>query len=61
MYRELGIPELGATMSCNRDGSLVEGFNTDIEFTRTQTIMGGADHCDFRFVLPTTQVEISGR
>jgi hypothetical protein len=50
MYRSLGIPELGALLSCNRDFSLAEGFNPDIELTRTQTIMGGATHCDFRFV-----------
>jgi hypothetical protein len=50
MYRSLGIPEVGALLSCNRDFSLVEGFNPDIELTRTQTIMGGAPHCDFRFV-----------
>lgn len=49
MYRELGIPELGALLSCNRDFSLIEGFNPDIELTRTQTIMEGASHCDFRF------------
>lgn len=59
MYRALGIPELGATMSCNRDGSLVEGFNPDIEFTRTQTIMAGADHCDFRFEVRPQPVEIT--
>jgi hypothetical protein len=59
MYRALGIPELGATMSCNRDGSLIEGFNPDIEFTRTQTIMAGADHCDFRFEVREQPVEIT--
>jgi hypothetical protein len=59
MYRALGIPELGATMSCNRDGSLVEGFNPNIEFTRTQTIMSGADHCDFRFTVRDTPVVIN--
>ncbi len=53
MYRALGIPELGATLSCNRDGSLVEGFNPDIVFTRTKTLMAGDDHCDFRFQAPT--------
>jgi hypothetical protein len=58
MYQALGIPELGATMSCNRDGSLIEGFNSDIEFTRTQTIMGGATHCDFRFRVKPQPVEI---
>jgi hypothetical protein len=52
MYRSLGIPELGALFSCDRDGTLVEGFNAAIGFERTQTIMGGADHCDFRYTLP---------
>lgn len=62
MYRGLGIPELGALFSCNRDGTMVEGFNPDISFERTQTIMGGASHCDFRYSLPsgTTPVEITG-
>ena len=50
MYRSLGIPELGALLSCNRDFALVQGFNPDVELTRTQTIMEGASHCDFRFV-----------
>ena len=50
MYRSLGIPEVGALLSCNRDFSLVEGFNPAIRLTRTQTIMEGASHCDFRFV-----------
>jgi predicted ArsR family transcriptional regulator len=51
MYRALGIPEMGALLSCNRDFSLVEGFNPDVKLTRTQTIMEGATHCDFRFEL----------
>ena len=50
MYRSLGIPELGALLSCNRDFALAEGFSPDVELTRTQTIMQGAPHCDFRFV-----------
>ena len=58
MYRALGLERLGATLSCNRDGSLMEGFNPDIEFTRTQTIMSGADHCDFRFRARPTPVQI---
>jgi hypothetical protein len=49
MYRALGIPELGAVLSCNRDAALIEGFNPEVGFTRTQTIMGGASHCDFRY------------
>lgn len=50
MYRALGIPELGALLSCNRDFALIQGFNPEVELTRTQTIMEGASHCDFRFV-----------
>lgn len=49
MYKSLGIPELGALLSCNRDFSLIEGFNPDVTLTRTQTIMQGAACCDFRF------------
>ena len=59
MYRALGIEQLGATLSCNRDGSLIEGFNPNIEFTRTQTIMEGATHCDFRFAVQDTPVELT--
>lgn len=49
MYRSLGIPELGAVLSCNRDFALIEGFNPEVALTRTQTIMEGAPFCDFRF------------
>jgi len=49
MYRALGIPEVGALLSCNRDFALIEGFNPDVGLERTQTIMQGATHCDFRF------------
>jgi hypothetical protein len=49
LYQRLGIPELGAILSCNRDYALIEGFNADIALTRTQTIMQGASHCDFRY------------
>ena len=49
LYRALGVPELGAVFSCNRDAALIEGFNPDVQFTRTQTIMEGAPFCDFRY------------
>lgn len=51
LYKSLGIPELGALLSCNRDNALIEGFNTDVALTRTQTIMEGAAFCDFRYRL----------
>lgn len=49
MYRALGIPELGAVLSCNRDYAMVEGFNSDATLTRDQTIMEGAPCCTFRY------------
>ena len=49
MYRRLGLADLGSSLSCQRDFALVEGFNPSIGLTRTQTIMQGATHCDFRF------------
>lgn len=55
MYRELGIPELGAVLSCNRDGALIEGFNPAVQLERTQTLMQGATHCDFRYQLTPRQ------
>jgi hypothetical protein len=51
MYKELGTSELGHLLSCGRDKALIEGFNPNIKFTRTQTIMEGAKHCDFRYEL----------
>jgi hypothetical protein len=51
MYRALGIPELGAVLSCGRDFALGEGFNPDLKLARTQTIMEGAPCCDFRYRL----------
>jgi len=48
MYGELGIRELGVVLSCSRDFALIRGFNPAMRLTRTQTIMEGADHCDFR-------------
>ena len=52
MYRALGLADLGGSLSCQRDFALVEGFNPAIALTRTQTLMEGASHCDFRFRAP---------
>lgn len=49
MYRALGIPELGAVLSCSRDAALIEGFNPALTLTRAQTIMQGAPCCPFRY------------
>ena len=49
MYKKMGIKDMGSTLSCVRDFAFLEGFNPQIEVTRTQTIMEGAKYCDFRF------------
>lgn len=51
MYREMGLAEIGDLLSCGRDGAFCEGYNPDIKLERSQTIMGGASHCDFRYRL----------
>jgi hypothetical protein len=48
-FKELGLAEMGALLHCNRDHAMIDGFNKDLELTRSQTIMQGASHCDFRF------------
>ncbi len=53
MYKALDIPELGGTLSCNRDFALIEGFNPRATLCRTQTIMDGAPFCDFRYRFPS--------
>ena len=49
MYRQMGLAEIGPLLSCQRDGSFCEGYDPSIKLTRTQTIMQGASHCDFRY------------
>lgn len=49
MYREMGLQEIGHLLSCNRDASFCDGYDPRLKLTRTQTIMQGASHCDFRY------------
>jgi len=51
MYERLGLKEFGYCLSCNRDESLINGFNPRMELVRTQTIMQGAKICDFRIAV----------
>lgn len=55
MYRDMGLGDIGHLLSCNRDGDFCIGYNPDIEMTRTQTIMKGASHCDFRYRMKTQE------
>ena len=49
MYHAMGLGHIGHLLSCNRDGTFCEGYDPRIRLTRTQTIMQGASHCDFRY------------
>ena len=49
MYKEMGLADIGHLLSCNRDNTFCKGYNPKIKLTRTQTIMEGHSHCDFRY------------
>jgi predicted hydrocarbon binding protein len=49
MYKSMGVKSLGAILSCNRDGALIEGFNKKAKLDRKQTIMNGDKCCTFRY------------
>jgi hypothetical protein len=48
-FQALGLPELGYLIHCNRDFAMLDGFSDGLTLKRTQTMMEGASHCDFRF------------
>lgn len=50
MYKEMGLGDIGALLSCTRDEDFIVGYDPGIELTRTQTVMEGAPFCDFRYV-----------
>jgi len=50
-FRELGEPEIGALLTCGVDFATEATLRPDWEFRRTQTLMKGAAHCDFRWRL----------
>jgi hypothetical protein len=54
-YNEIGAPELGFLLTCSADFSHAEGFGANVQLIRTQTIMQGASHCDFRYALKKNQ------
>ncbi len=49
MYREMGLADIGHILSCGRDGTFCTGYDPKIKLERTQTIMQGSSHCDFRY------------
>ncbi|MBN4064165.1 L-2-amino-thiazoline-4-carboxylic acid hydrolase [Dehalococcoides mccartyi] len=51
MYKSLSYSDLGEIFSYTRDFEFCAGFNAEVKLERTQTIMQGASHCDFRYTL----------
>ncbi|TFH25633.1 MAG: 2-amino-thiazoline-4-carboxylic acid hydrolase [Myxococcales bacterium] len=48
-FKQLGEPELGAVLLCDMDFHAAEVGGDDVRLERTQTIMKGAEYCDFRY------------
>src|ERR1700754_2650970 len=48
-YKAMGRGEIGHLLSCTRDGAFGEGSDPKLKLKRTQTIMQGASHCDFKY------------
>jgi hypothetical protein len=48
-YKAMGLGEVGHLLSCNRDGAFCEGYDPKLKLARSQTIMQGASHCDFKY------------
>jgi hypothetical protein len=50
-FRTIGAADVGALLTCGVDFAAEAVLRPDWEFRRTQTLMGGASHCDFRWRL----------
>jgi hypothetical protein len=48
-YQDMGLGKIGHLLSCNRDGTFCEGYDSRISLERKQTIMAGASCCTFRY------------
>ena len=48
-FKAIGEAEFGAMMTCEIDAPMTAALGADITLERTQTIMSGGSHCDFRW------------
>ncbi len=48
-FKALGEPEFGAMLTCEIDPPMTRAIGEDLDLERSQTIMGGGSHCDFRW------------
>lgn len=49
LFARLGEPELGEMLLCAADYPAAAVGAPDVQFSRGQTLMRGATHCDFRY------------
>ena len=49
-FRSIGAQDLGELLVCNLDFPMTDGVGDDVTLERSQTIMGGGSHCDFRWM-----------
>ena len=52
-FDDLGAPDLGFLLVCALDYDIADGVD-GLSLDRSQTIMQGADHCDFRWRISDT-------
>jgi L-2-amino-thiazoline-4-carboxylic acid hydrolase len=50
-FRSIGEPAIGGLLTCGVDFATQAALRPDWEFQRSQTLMNGARHCDFRWRL----------
>lgn len=48
-FKGLDEPEFGAMITCDMDVPMMETFTSTVQMDRTQTILKGGSHCDFRW------------
>lgn len=60
-YKAMGLGHIGHLLSCNRDAVFCQGYDSRIKMVRTQTLMGGATHCDFRYTFDASADQIDER
>ena len=54
-FRGIGEPEIGALMTCGVDFAVERRMRPDWLFSRSQTLMQGAEHCDFCWKRKSTE------
>ena len=54
-FRAIGAADVGALLTCGVDFAAEAALRPDWEFRRSQTLMSGASHCDFRWRLRNSE------